>query len=330
MLRLALGGTILFLAAAASALSPFLLQLKKAEARAASDPERVEFASRALRAWRVSDGNALLAHARFLRAEGEAALLDDAAAEEDLTKVLEIDPDNARARRMRAAARAALGRGAQAESDAVEYLAGKPEDAEGWLVLGEARLLQGPPKADRGARAAFAKAAALLGGEDPRPRLGEGRAHLSARRYREALACLSAAAERPRAREAEILSWRARAHSALGDWSAARDDLSAALPGLERALEELRRASAARRGQDAAHRALADAYFRRGLAYEALRAANEALADHRAACGLGLAPACARVKALEKAAPTAPPHQPKKTPRRKNPKGDPGDRIYAN
>ena len=103
---------LLLITAPARALTPFVEQLRKAESRDASDPERVEFATRALRAWMPSDGRPLLAHAHFARAEGEAALFDDAAAEEDLTKALEIDERNDRARLMRSRARAALGRGA--------------------------------------------------------------------------------------------------------------------------------------------------------------------------------------------------------------------------
>lgn len=319
------------LAAPAGALTPFVEQLRKAEARGASDPERVEFATRALRAWLPSDGRPLLAHAHFARAEGEAALFDDAAAEEDLTKALEIDPRNERAVLMRARARTALGRGAGAERDALEYLSTRGDDPEGWLALGEALLVQGAPKSGREARAAFAEAAKLLGGEDPRPSLGDGRSFLSARRYAEALASLSAAAERPQKRRAEILSWRSRAHSALGDWEAAHRDLSKALPDLERALDDRRRSGAVKRGLDAARAALADAYFRRGLAGEALKARDTALADHRQACGLGLRPACARVDALEKPEPKAEPKpKAKKAPRRRNPKGEAGDRIYAN
>jgi tetratricopeptide (TPR) repeat protein len=319
------------LAAPAQALTPFVEQLRKAEVRDAADPERVEFATRALRAWMPADGRMLLAQAHFLRAEGEAALFDDPAAEEDLSKALEIDTRNERARLMRSRARAALARGAEAELDANEYLVNRPDDADGWLALAEALLAQGAPKADRPARAAFAKAAAILGMEDPRPSLGDGRSQLAMRRPREALAALSAAAERPQKRRAEILTWRSRAYSALGDWEAARGDLSRALPDLERALDERRRASAVKRGLDAARKTLADAYFRRGLANEALKAKVEARADHRQACDLGLPAACARVAVLEKPEPKiAPAPKPKKAPRRKNPKGGSGDRIYAN
>jgi tetratricopeptide (TPR) repeat protein len=322
---------VVLLAASTHALTPFVEQLRRAESRDASDPERVEFATRALRAWLPADGRMLQAQAHFLRAEGEIARFDDAPAEEDLTKALEGDPRNERARLMRARARASLGRGAEAERDALEYIESKPDDGEGWLALGVARLAQGAPKADREARAAFAKAAALLGAQDPRPSLGDGRSQLAMRRPREALAALSAAAERPQKRRAEILTWRSRAYSALGDWSATRSDLSKALPDLERVLDDRRHKGAVKRGLDAAQSTLADAYFRRGLACEAMHDREAALADHRQACGLGLRPACARVASLEKpAAQTKPETKPKKAPRRRNPKGGSGDRIYAN
>lgn len=327
-----LSGTFLavMLAAPAGALSPFVEQLRKAEARKPADPERVEFATRALRAWVPDDGRPLQAAAYFARAEGELALFDDDAAEEDLTKTLEDDVNNVRAKLMRARARAALGKGADAERDALAYLEERAEDPDGWLVLGEARLAQGV-KADREARAAFAKAANLLGSDDPRPAIGEGRAHLAARRYAAALTALSAAAETPQKRRGEILTWRSRAYSALGNWSAARGDLSVALPDLERANDERRRSGAVKRGVDAARNALADAYFRRGLANEALGSKPEALADHHQACDLGLPAACARVASLEKPEPApAPAPKPKKVKRKKNPKGDSGDRIYAN
>jgi len=316
------------LAGPALALTPFVEQLRKAQARDASDPERVEFATRAVRAWTPPDGRPLLGHAHFARAEGEAAMFDDPAAEEDLTKALELDERNDKARLMRSRARASLGMGITAERDALDYLAARRDDPEGWLALGEARLVQGA-KAERGAREAFAKAARFLDAGDPRPSLGEGRAFLSARRHAEALAALSAAAERPQKRRGEILTWRSRAYSALGNWEAARGDLSRALPDLERTFDERRHSPAVKRAQDAARLTLADAYFRRGLASEALREKEPALADHRQACALGLPAGCARAAALDKPEPKAPP-KPKKAPRKKNPKGEQGDRIYAN
>ncbi|MBI5245820.1 MAG: hypothetical protein HY923_01465 [Elusimicrobia bacterium] len=318
------------LAAPGRAVTPFVEQLRKAETRSASDQERVEFATRAIRAWLPADGRPLLAHAHFARAEGEMELSDDPHAEEDLSKTLEIDPANEAARLMRSRARASLGRGAEAERDARDYLSARPDDAEARLALGEALLLQGQPKAGADARQAFAGAADVLGKDDPRPSLGEGRSWLSARRHADALVALNAAAEHPQKLRPEILSERSRAYSALGNWRAAREDLGEAIPGLERRVEEKLRAGAVKRGRDAARKNLADAYFRRGLAGEALGDRDGALADHKQACGLGLAAACARADSLEKPQPKpAPAPKPVKPKRKKNPKGDSGDRIYA-
>ncbi|UPT72650.1 MAG: hypothetical protein M0D55_11890 [Elusimicrobiota bacterium] len=58
------------LAAPARAASPFVEQLRKAESRDERDQERIEFATRALRAWVPADGRPLLAHAHFARAVG--------------------------------------------------------------------------------------------------------------------------------------------------------------------------------------------------------------------------------------------------------------------
>jgi tetratricopeptide (TPR) repeat protein len=270
------------------------------------------------------DGRPLWPTPTFARAESRA--FDDAAAER-LTKALEIDPATS-AISCAPGRRAALGRGAMpsATPSSSSHASRRPR-----VARARRGPRPGPAKSDREARAAFAKAAKFLGPEDPRPSLGEGRAFLSARRHQEALAALSAAAERPQKRRAEILTWRSRAYSALGDWEAAHRDLSRALPDLERTLDERRRAGAAPRGMSAARVTLADAYFRRGLANEALKAKDPALADHRTACDLGLRPACARVAALEKPEPKDPPKpKARKAPRRKNPKGDAGERIYAN
>lgn len=318
------------LAAPAGAASAFVEQLHKAEARDPEDHERVEFATRAIRAWVPADGRPLLGAAHYLRAEGESARWDDAAADEDLAKALETDPRNDRAYLLRARARTSLGRGAEAERDALEYTASRPDDADGWLALGEARLAQGGEKAGAEARSAFAHAASVLGAGDPRPSLGEGRSFLAGRDHRRALAALTAAAGDSKKWRGEVLAERSRAYSALGDWGASRDDLSGAIPELERALERRNRLGAPR-AIEKGRRDLGDAYFRRGLAHEALHQKEEALADHKQACGLGYPAGCARVAALEKKEPEAPPApKPAKPKRRKNPKGDAGDRVYAN
>lgn len=329
MSRPALALALLAIALPARALSPFVEAFRKAEARAASDPERVEFATRAIRAWLPKDGAMLLAQAHFRRAEGALSQLDHELAEADLAKAIGGDPNNHAARLMRVEALIALGRGREAEKEAEEYLFARPDDGEGRLALGRARLARGMPSAGAAARKAFAQAATILGPDDPRPEIGNGRSFLAARKPREALVALSAAADRPAAHRVEIFSTRARAYAALGNWRAVREDLNASIPGLE-----FRADDAARRGvpraRDAALANHADALFRRGVAGEALNAREDALADYRAACGLGLPPACARLDALEAAA-RKPAPAPKPKPKKlKAPKGDTGERIYAN
>jgi hypothetical protein len=97
------------LAAPASAASPFREALRRAEARASSDPERVEFATRAIRAWLPNDGRLMLSHAYLRRAEALLLSRDDAAAAEDLTQVMANDPGNRRAQLLRGQARLAAG-----------------------------------------------------------------------------------------------------------------------------------------------------------------------------------------------------------------------------
>jgi len=106
----------LLLPAAASA-STFVEDLRRAAARGARDPERVEYATRAIREWRPTDGAELLAEAHLRRAEGESAAWDDAAAEADLTKALELDPRDEALLLLRGRARLRAGRAADAEKE---------------------------------------------------------------------------------------------------------------------------------------------------------------------------------------------------------------------
>jgi hypothetical protein len=108
--------------------SEFLEALHRADAREAKDPERIEFAARAIQAWRPSDGDELLADAYFRRGEGEFAAFDDAAADADLTKALAHDEHNAAALLLRARARLRAGRLAEAELDFSNETAARRDD----------------------------------------------------------------------------------------------------------------------------------------------------------------------------------------------------------
>jgi len=315
--------------ASASRASDFLEALHRADARDAKDPERVEFATRAIRAWKPSDGGALLAAAHFRRGEGEFEGFDDAAAEGDFAKALELDARNDRALLLRARARLRLGRGAGAESDFIDYTERHPEDGEGWLGLAEARVGRGLPRADRPALEAAERAAKLLPEGDPRPRLAEGRAHLAADRPLKALDSFEAAAASARDLLPDVLAWRARAKAELGDARGARDDDGRAAEAFQRRLDDRRRANAPQPAVAAVKGDLAEVRFRRGRAEETLARIEDAREDYRLACELGHAAACARAEALAPRS-AAPAPKPKKRPYRPNPEGDSGTRIYAN
>ncbi len=309
--------------------SDFLDALHRAEARAAQDPERIEFAARAIRAWRPSDGDQLLADAYFRRGEGEAEAWDDAAAAADFGEALARDNRNEKARLLRARALLRSGRAADAERGFAEYAAARADDGEGWLGLAEARLASGLPSADRPALEALAKAAPLLEDDDPRPRIDEGRAHLAAGRAPKALEALDAAVSDGKDALPDALEWRARAKNELRDLRGARTDGGRAADGYERRLDSLLRARAPEKAIAAARADAADARYRRGRVEEALSLPADAREDYRTACALDRADACARAAALApQDAPPAP--KTKKRKYRSNPSDDSGSRIYAN
>jgi hypothetical protein len=309
--------------------SEFLEDLHRAESREARDPERVEFATRAIHAWKPADGSQLLADAYYRRGEGEYQGWDDLRVADDMTKALGLDPRNDRALLLRARARLRGGDAPASEKDFGDFTRERPDDGEGWLGLAEARVARGLPRADRPALEASTKAARLLDAGDPRPAIAAGRAHLAAGRPMKALNSFETAAASPGELLAESLSWRARAKASLGDPRGARDDEGKAAEEFEKRIEGLDRANAPRPAVASARSWTADARFRRGLSEEKLDLPSEALEDYRLACALGHAAACARVQALTPAA-VAPAPKPKKLRRVPNPSDDSGTRIYAN
>jgi len=319
---------VLLLAPPAGA-SAFLEALHRADARAADDPERVEFATRAIRAWKPSDGDELLADAYFRRGEGEWAAWDDAGAIADLTKALARDARNGPALLLRGRARLRAGRAADAERDFLDYASARADDGEGWLGLAEARVARGLPRADKPALAALVAAKRLLDADDPRPKIAEGRAHAAAGRPLEALNSLDAAVACGKDRLAEALAWRARVKADLRDPRGARDDGGRAAEAFEARLDELDRLRAPAPALAAARADAADARFRRGAVEETLSLPADALADYEDACDLGRADACARAAALKPKA-AAPAPRPKKRRWKSNPSGEAGTRIYAN
>lgn len=310
--------------------SEFLEALRRAGARGAKDPERVEFATRAIRAWTPGDGSQLLSDAYFRRAEGELEAYDDAKAEADLSKAAELDARNDRALLLRGRARLRLGRADAAEKDFTEYTSRAANDGEGWLGLAEARVARGLPRADKPALDAAARAAKLLPEEDARPPLAEGRAHLAAKRALKALDAFERSVSAGGDVRPDALSWRARAKAELGDARGARTDGGTAAEAYERRLADRRRAGAPEPAVNAARNDAAAERFRRGVNDEKLSMLDEAREDYRLGCELGSAPACLRADALVARRPAPSPKPAKKRKYRPNPKDDPGVRIYAN
>jgi tetratricopeptide (TPR) repeat protein len=309
--------------------SDFLDALRRAESRGAKDPERIEFAARAIRAWRPSDGEQLLADAYFRRGEGEFEAWDDAAAEADFGKAYGLDARNDLALLRRGRARLRAGRATDAERDFSNYAEGRPDDGEGWLALAEARVARGLPHADRPALEAIKKAESLLDDGDPRPWIAEGRAHLAAGRPKEALDALDAAVSDGKDALPDALAWRARAKDGLRDLRGARTDGGRASDAYESRLDVVLRAHAPAPAVAAARGDAADARFRRGGVEEGLSLVADAVEDYRTACDLGRADACDRAAALTpKDAP--PPPKARKRKYQANPSDDSGTRIYAN
>jgi tetratricopeptide (TPR) repeat protein len=331
------------LGAPALAASEFVQALRRAESRAASDPERVEYATRAIRAWSSGDGRLMLAAAHLRRAEGLLLRRELPEAVEDLTKTVENDPANRLALRLRGEARLELGKPFDAENDFNECVRLEPGDADCWVGLGRARLPERGSARPADARKAAARARRLAP-EDWRPDWVDGRAYLRERRPDDALASLARSVALAKGRP-EPHAERAAAHESVGRHAEAAADWSEAIPAYERAKEAGERARAPERARALERERLAAAFYSRGRLREFLMENEGALDDYAQACALGHKDACAKRPAggeaaakrarRPKAAPAEldPPEpvRPKAKKRRvKTPKSDPGERVYAN
>jgi tetratricopeptide (TPR) repeat protein len=334
---------VLALAAPALAVSEFVQALRRAEARAASDPERVEYATRAIRAWSSGDGRLMLAAAHLRRAEGLLLRRELPEAAEDLTKAVENDPANRLALRLRGEARLELHKPLEAENDFNECVRLEPADADCWAGLAAARLPERGSPRPADARKAAARARRLAP-EDWRPDWLDGRAYLRERKPDAALASLGRSIALAKGRP-EPYAERAAAHESLGRHAEAAADWSQAIPAYERSKEESERSRAPERARALERARLAAAFFSRGRLREFLMENEGALDDYASACALGLQDACAKrpgggesARAKPKRPKPAPaeldppePARPKAKKRRvKSPKSDSGVRIYAN
>jgi tetratricopeptide (TPR) repeat protein len=224
--------------------SGFIDDLRRAQSRNPRDRERIEFASRAIHAWKPSDGDALLAEAYYQRAQGHFYAFADESAEADLTKTIALDSLHQKALLLRGQTRLRSGKSVPAENDLRDYTLLKPDDGEGWLALSEALISRGLPSADKPALEALDQASSRMSKNDFRLFVAEGRAHLAAGRSQKALASFDQSVKTTAAAP-QTLIWRAQALIALGRIPEARVDLDAAIDGLEDSLEALRRAHSA-------------------------------------------------------------------------------------
>lgn len=331
---------VAFLAAPAWAASEFLKNMHKAEGRKEPE-ERIEYYTRALRAWEPSDGNSLLANCHFRRGEARFERWEFDEAEPDLSKSIELDPGNARAYLLRGRITLRRGKASDAAKDFSAYTVFQPGDVGGYLSLGEARQKIGQFNA---ALRAYDRAASL-DPSDHRPPLGVARAWMARKRWHEALESLDKADEAARRSSPEVLTERAVSLVALGEHRKGLADYDAAVALYDRRLQDLQRSRTLAAALADYQAQVARAYFGRGRLHEFVLRRPEALADYVEACRLGHKEACARAQALAATPPAAGPSQgttkraprpePAKRPaeRRKRlpkPESEGGERIYAN
>lgn len=307
-----LAALLLTAAPAAGAPSEFREALRRAESRSASDPERLEFAARAIRAWRPDDGRLMLSHAHLRRAEALLLRGDDAAALEDLSRVMDNDPLNRQALLLRGQALLRMERALKAEADFAAYVGAKPEDAEGWIGLASAQLPEEGAARPSEARKAAARARRLAPA-DWRPDWLEGRSWLRERRPEHALAALDRAVELAKGAQAQPLAERAAARAEQGRHGEAVEDWGEAIRLYERGLLEAQRTRAGASARTRSRERLAGAYLSRGRLRQFLGDAGSRR-DFAEACELGRSEACAKGE---------------KPARRRAAPGRSGERIYG-
>ncbi|MBI5883836.1 MAG: tetratricopeptide repeat protein [Elusimicrobia bacterium] len=318
----------------------FLTNLHKADLRVEPD-ERVEYYSRAIRAWRTVHGAGLLAHCHFNR--GETHLLEarlDLAAQ-DLAKAVSLDPNNSRAYLLRGRLLLATGKPGQAEKDLREYASMKPEDPEGRILLGESR--------ERGGRTEEAlkdfRRAARIDAWSWRALLAQARVLTTQRKFGPASGALDKAESLAGKREPDIAAQRGTLLAETLKLEGSLSEFGTAIDLYEENETRLQRSVGKGLELLQCREALALAYHRRGAVREKLFDGGGALSDYREACRLGHAASCVLAERLaKKPPPEAAPEPPKPVPavkpaapapkparkkRSPKPKSDPGERFYG-
>lgn len=317
---------------AARAQDPFLENMRKAATRLESE-ERIEYYSRAIRAWKPSHSRTLLGHCHMERGAAFYDQDEPLSAAPDLDKALASDPAAFKAYYLRARLRLRQGKARLAAADLAEFISLRPEDPAGPLAKGEALEMIG----DRiGAEAAY-RAAAGLSPESPRPLVGLARLKKARGKPEEALALLDQADAAAGGKDWPTLAERGRTRAAAGRTASGLEDLDKGLALGEDALGVLQRSRAKPVELHDAQRELGEAYSWRAAILEKQGRWGPALADFEEACRLGFPAACGRAKtaasklrqAQEDPEDSAP-ARPAKKPRRSRVLQEPGERIYAN
>ncbi|MBI5209118.1 MAG: tetratricopeptide repeat protein [Elusimicrobia bacterium] len=321
-----------------AAADEFLTNLHKADSRSESE-ERIEYYSRAIRAWRTFNGASLLAHCHYNRGESYLSELRLDEAETDLTKAISLDPGNPRAFLLRGRLCLRTGRANRAEQDFKEYVALKPEDPEGLVLRAQSR--------ERTGKLADAmkdcQRALHLDAESWPAFLCLARGLTIQRKYAAAGQMLDKAEAVAGKRHAAVTTHRGMFLAATLRFEEAVEALGAGIGLYEDEIGELQRSVGKPLELQDLRESLALAYHARGGLHEKRLEAGPALSDYRESCRLGHPPACSKAtelakrppppQAQEPPAPEPPPKPPVEAPpkRKRGPKppSDPGERIYG-
>ncbi|MBI5631650.1 MAG: tetratricopeptide repeat protein [Elusimicrobia bacterium] len=217
----------------------FLKNLRRAE-RLSGLEEKIEYCTRAIRAWTPSDGNSLLAHCHFRRGQARYENAKFPEAESDLAKSLSLDPGNAQAHLLLGKIEMRLGRWESASRAFKEYTVLNPKDGAGWLRLADSYRGAGKHRA---AAKAYAKAAQATP-EDFRTDLGLARAALARKDWPAAQGAIELARSKSRGRAPEVFSAKADLEAARGNERQALSDQRRAIELGLRELEDLTRGRA--------------------------------------------------------------------------------------
>lgn len=336
---IAAGLIILTLGAAApatAAADEFIRNLHKADRRKAPD-ERIEYYSRAIRAWKPSHSSTLLAYCLFKRGQAYYESYELELAHPDLTEAIEKDPDNASAFFLRGSLLLLRGLQREALMDLRTYVAMKPKDIEGRLRLAECLLKD---KRYRLAAKEF-RSAQEMDPDDFRPPLGLATVQHAKRQCLNAAQPLEKADSLAQHRSPRVLALRGECRNILGYPESGLKDLGEAIGLYETRLNDLQRSLALRKDFFIAKGRLARTYDTRGDIFLRGSQPGAALADYKESCQLQYRPACLKAERLgvshhgpkaEEFEKIKEPKKAKKKKRRRRDKrgdDDPGQRIYG-